>query len=77
MGFDCLKAIEPLPGNSLLSTTSSPEIPCTHLIDIGMMKKCSFTLKNNIVGFLRWFLLPQFTGDSEALTKFFSMLRAI
>ena len=30
MGFNCLKAIEPLRGGSLLFTTKFPEIPGTH-----------------------------------------------
>ena len=38
MGFICLKATEPLRGGSLLFTTKFPEIPCTHLIDLGRMK---------------------------------------
>ena len=36
--FNCLKATEPLQEDSLLFTTKSPEIPGTHLIDLGMMK---------------------------------------
>ena len=38
MGFTCLKATEPLLGGSLLFTTKFPEIPSTHLIDLGRMK---------------------------------------
>ena len=38
MGFNCLKATEPLQGWSLLFTTKFPETPCTHLINIGKMK---------------------------------------
>ena len=38
MGFNCLKVKEPLPGGSLLFTTKFPEIPGTHLIDLGRMK---------------------------------------
>ena len=38
MGFNCLKATEPLRGGSLLFTTEFPEIPGTHLIDLGRMK---------------------------------------
>ena len=38
MGFNCLKAIEPLRGGSLLFTIKLPEIPGTHLIDLGRMK---------------------------------------
>ena len=34
MGFNCLKATEPLRGGSLLFTTKFPEIPGTHLIDL-------------------------------------------
>ena len=35
MGFNCLKATEPLRGGSLLFTTKSPGGPGTHLIDLG------------------------------------------
>ena len=38
MGFNCLKAIEPPRGGSLLFTTKFPEIPGTHLIDLGRIK---------------------------------------
>ena len=38
MGFNCLKAAEPLRGDSLLSTTKFPAIPGTHLIDFERMK---------------------------------------
>ena len=38
MGFNCLKATEPLKGGSLLFTTKFPEIPGTHLIDLGKTK---------------------------------------
>ena len=34
MGFNCLKATEPLQGGSLLFTTKFPEISGTHLIDL-------------------------------------------
>ena len=34
MGFNWLKAIEPLRGDSLLFTTKFPEIPGTDLIDL-------------------------------------------
>ena len=35
MGFNCLKAIEPLRGGSLLFTTQFPKIPGTDLIHLG------------------------------------------
>ena len=38
MGFNCLKATDPLRGGSLLFTTKFPEIPRTHLINLGRMK---------------------------------------
>ena len=38
MGFNCLKATEPLQGNSLLFTTKFLKISGTHLIDIGKMQ---------------------------------------
>ena len=38
MGFNCLKATEPLQGDSLLFTTTFPEFPGTHFIDLGRMK---------------------------------------
>ena len=39
MGFNCLKAAEPLNVDSLLFFfTKSPEISCAHLIDLGKMK---------------------------------------
>ena len=37
-GINCLKATEPLRGDSLLFTTQSPGFPGTHLIDLGRMK---------------------------------------
>ena len=37
-GVNCLKAAEPLRGISLVFTTKFPEIPGTHLIDLGRMK---------------------------------------
>ena len=37
MGFNCLKAAEPLHGGSLLFTTKSPGVPGTHLINLGSM----------------------------------------
>ena len=37
-GFNCLKATETLRIDSLLFTTKSPEIPGTHLINLGRMK---------------------------------------
>ena len=39
MGFNCLKATEPLRGGSLLLTTKSPGVPGTnYLTDLGRMK---------------------------------------
>ena len=38
MGFNCLKATEPLRGGSLLFTTKFLEIPGTHLINLRRMK---------------------------------------
>ena len=38
MGFNCLKATEPLQGDSLLFTTQSPGVPGTHLINFDGMK---------------------------------------
>ena len=38
MGFNCLKATEPLQGDSLIFTTKSPEVPATHLVDLERMK---------------------------------------
>ena len=38
MGFNCLKATEPLREDSLLSTTKSPGLPITHLMHLGTMK---------------------------------------
>ena len=43
-GVNCLKATEPLRGDSFLFTTKFPEIPGTHLIALGRMKTKS-TLK--------------------------------
>ena len=37
MGFNCLKAREPLRGGSLLFTTKSPGVPGTHLFNLGSM----------------------------------------
>ena len=45
MGFNCLKATEPLRTDSLLFTTQSPGVPGTYLINIGRMKRCDFTLE--------------------------------
>ena len=38
LGFNCIKATEPLRGDSLLFTTRSPGVPGTYLIDLGRMK---------------------------------------
>ena len=38
MGFNCLKATEPLHGGSLLFITKFPEIPSTHLVNLRKMK---------------------------------------
>ena len=40
VGFDCLKATEPLQEDSLLFTTQSPGVTGTHLINLGRMKGC-------------------------------------
>ena len=40
MGFNCLKATEPLLGDSLLFTTKSPRCPGTHLISLVLVKGC-------------------------------------
>ena len=38
MSFNCLKAAEPLLGESLLFTIKFPEIAGIHLMDLGRMK---------------------------------------
>ena len=38
MGFNCLKATEPLQRDSLRFTTKALEVPCTHFIELGRMK---------------------------------------
>ena len=38
MGFNCLKATEPLRGDSLLFTIQFPGVPGAQLIDLGRMK---------------------------------------
>ena len=38
MIFDCLKFTEPLLVESSHFTTKSPQLPSTHLIDLGRMK---------------------------------------
>ena len=38
MGFNYLKAAEPLRGGNLLFTTKSPEVSATHLINLERMK---------------------------------------
>ena len=38
MGFNCLKATEPLRGDNLLFTARSSGVPGTHLIGLGRMK---------------------------------------
>ena len=46
MGFTCLKAAEPLRGDSLFFTTQFPGLTGTHLIDLGRIKgwvKCFWT----------------------------------
>ena len=40
MGFNYLKATEPLQRDSLLFTIQAPEVHGTHLIDPGRMKDC-------------------------------------
>ena len=49
MGFNCLIAKQPLLGGSLLFTTKFPEIPGTHLINLGRMKG-----QDNL-GVIQWF----------------------
>ena len=49
MGFNCLKATEPLQGDSLYFTTKSPGVPSTHFIVLGRMKGCAD------LGATRWF----------------------
>ena len=41
MGFNCLKATEPLRGDSLLFTTKFPEILGRHLIDLRKYERLS------------------------------------
>ena len=38
MGINCLKATEPLRGDSLLFNTKFPEFPGTHWINLRRMK---------------------------------------
>ena len=38
MGLNCPKTTEPLQGGKLIFVIKFPEIPGTHLIDLGMMK---------------------------------------
>ena len=38
MGLNCLKAMEPLQGHSLLFTTISPAVTGNHFIKLGRMK---------------------------------------
>ena len=38
MGFNCLKAAEPLQGDSLLFTIKLPGVPGTQLVYLGRMK---------------------------------------
>ena len=38
MGFNCLKATEPLQRDSLLFTIKSPLVSCTYLIHLRNMK---------------------------------------
>ena len=38
MGFNFIKATEPLRGDILLFTVKFPGVPGTHLIDLGQMK---------------------------------------
>ena len=45
MGFNCLKAIEPPRGGSLLFTTKLPEISRTHFIDLRKINKAESTLE--------------------------------
>ena len=57
MGFNCLKATEPLRGDSLLSTTQSPGVPGTHLINFERMKGCGLSSSHPAVlnlGLLDW-----------------------
>ena len=39
MGFNCLKATEPIRGGNLLFTIKFPEISGTHLIDLAGIKQ--------------------------------------
>ena len=57
MGFNFLKVIKPLRGDSLLFTTQSPGVPGTHLIDLRRMKGCGLTWSHPAVlnlGLLDW-----------------------
>ena len=57
MGFNCLKTTEPLRGDSLFSTTHSPGVPGTHLIDLGRIKRCGLSWSHVAVlnpGLLGW-----------------------
>ena len=38
MGFNCLKATEPLWGDSLLFTAKSSGVPGTYFVNLGRMK---------------------------------------
>ena len=45
MGFKCLKATEPLEGDSLLDTIKSPGDPGTHFVHLGWMSQPESTLE--------------------------------
>ena len=51
MGFDCLKATEPLREDSLLFTTKSPGASGTHLIDLGNMNTPGLGIQLLIVSY--------------------------
>ena len=62
-GFNCLTATEPLRGGSLLFTTKFPEIPGTHMIDLGKNERLNRPWRHPVVlnkGPLDW--------ESSALT---------
>ena len=49
MEFNCLKAGEPLQGNSLLFTTNFPEITGTHLTNNQTQKDERLSLPNLVI----------------------------
>ena len=77
LGFNCLKATEPLRGESFLFTTQSPGVPGTHLMDLGKMKGCGLPWNHPAVlnlGLLDWESCTLTTNVIREMFIFYALL---